>query len=279
MKTLEGLRWVVALPCEATPLIEVYKLRLVRDHPFKVYANANKSQALVVSGMGRSASAAATVFLSEYLPSIESLIFINVGIAGARDYPLGSVWRAHKVLCASTGKVWYPGAFGPRLCQSANLVTVDKPELDYPDESLFDMEAAGFFEMASKLTSLELIQSVKVISDNSKEDISEINKAKVTDWIRSGLEPLQAVTKQLVGLREAGSATRPPSEWEESISKRFRFSVTQRHQLKRTLLRYWALSESEKPVLQCMDDSKDSKEYLKKFTAHLETMPVMWGER
>lgn len=279
MSTQEGLRWVVAMPSEATAVIEAYKLRLVRDHPFKVYANANKTQALVVSGLGRAASAAATVFLSEYIPSAQPIIFLNVGIAGARDYPLGSVWRVHKVSCESTGKVWYPGAMGPRLCQSANLVTVDKPELNYPDESLFDMEAAGFFEMASKLTSLELIQSIKVVSDNSEEDISGINKARVTDWIRSGLEALEAVTQQLVSLRKAGCATLPPSEWEEKLCEKFRFSVTQRHQLKRTLLRYWALSESEKPVLQCMDDSKDSKEYLKKFTAHLETMPVMWGER
>jgi adenosylhomocysteine nucleosidase len=279
MSTQEGLRWVVAMPSEATALIDAYKLRLVRDHPFKVYANANKTQALVVSGLGRVVSAAATVFLSEYVPSARPMIFINVGIAGARDYPLGSVWRAHKVLCASTGKVWYPGALGPRVCQSANLVTVDKPELGYPDESLFDMEAAGFFEMASKLTSLELIQSLKVVSDNSKEDISGINKAKVTDWIRSGLDSLEAVTKQLENLREAGSATQPPSEWEEKLCERFRFSVTQRHQLNRAFQRYWALAETEQPVIRCMDEAKDGADYLKRFSAFLETMPVMWGER
>lgn len=279
MREQEGLRWVVAMPSEATALIETYQLRLVRDHPFKVYANENETQALVISGLGRSACAAATVFLAECTPSSQPLIFINVGIAGARDFELGSVWRAHKVTCRSTGKVWYPGALGPRVCQSANLVTVDKPELDYPDESLFDMEAAGFFEMASKLTSLELIQSVKVVSDNSKEGIAGINKQKVTEWVRSALESLETITQHLVSLRDAGSSSQPPGEWEEILCQRFRFSVTQRHQLKRTLLRYWALSEAEQPVMQCMDGVRDSKEYLKKFTAYVETMPVMWGER
>ncbi|MBT6176240.1 MAG: hypothetical protein HOI23_03265 [Deltaproteobacteria bacterium] len=279
MSGLEGLRWVVALPSEASALIEAYKLRLVREHPFKVYKNADETQALVISGLGRSASAAATVFLAECAPSNQPLIFINVGIAGARDCELGSVWRAHKVICRSTGKVWYPGALGPRQGQSANLVTVDQPELEYPDDSLFDMEAAGFFEMASKLTSLELIQSLKVISDNSKEGIAGINKAKVTQWVCATLQPLESLTKHLLNLRNTAHANLPPSEWEEKLCEKFHFSVTQRHQLTRALSRYWALSEAEQPVMQCMDDAKDGKEYLKRLSAIVETMPVMWGER
>jgi len=275
----EGFRWVLALPAEATPLIEHYKLKLVRSHPFKVYANESMTQGLVISGIGRSASAAATIFLAEFMPSHQPLVFMNVGIAGARDLALGSLWRAHKVSCRSTGKVWYPGTLTPGICGSAALVTVDQPELDYPDESLFDMEAAGFFEMASKLTTLELIQSVKIISDNSKEDIQAINKAQVIEWVRVALEGVDVIKQELESLRKVVEKREPPGDWEEKIAATLHFSVTQRHRLKRLLARYWALDESEKPVMQCLSEAKSGADYLKMFEVCLESMPVMWGER
>ena len=152
MTRYEGVRWVVALPSEAAPLIQRYRMELLCDHPFKLYGKADKTHGLVVSGIGRSASAAATVFIAERLPSDSDLIFMNLGIAGAAQLELGTIWRAHKVQARSTGKVWYPGSVTWKGCGSAGLVTVEKPELQYPGDDLFDMEAAGFFEMATKFS-------------------------------------------------------------------------------------------------------------------------------
>ena len=103
MTRYAGLRWVVALPSAASSIIERYKLQLVCDHPFKLYSDSSGSYGLVISGIGRSASAAATVFIAERLPSDAPMVFLNVGIAGAARFELGSIWRVHKVSARSTG--------------------------------------------------------------------------------------------------------------------------------------------------------------------------------
>jgi adenosylhomocysteine nucleosidase len=275
----EGLRWVIALPSEANPIIEHYKLHLVCDRPFKLYADKERNQGLVISGIGRSASAAATVFIAERMPSNSALVFINVGIAGAAQLELGTVWRAHKVSARSTGKVWYPGAMKFKECGSAGLTTVEKPELKYPGDDLFDMEAAGFFEMASKFSPLELVQSLKIISDNSQEDIQAIDKHRVKKWISDAMGVVDSFQCELIKIRDAGSDKLPPPEWEETITATFRFSVTQSHQLRTLVMRYWAMRESPEPLLSFLTESQGSKQYLKRLSDYVSTLPVEWGER
>ncbi len=274
-----GLRWVVALPSEASSIIEYYKLQLICDHPFKLYANSERNHGLVISGIGRSAAAAATVFIAERLPSESAMVFLNVGIAGSGGFQLGSVWRIHKVSARSTGKVWYPGAMKFTGCGSAGLVTVDQPELDYPGDDLFDMEAAGFFEMAAKFSPLELVQSIKIVSDNSKEDIKAINKHQVKQWIGDAMDIIDAFQLQLLKLRDIGDDGLPPSEWEQTITASFRFSVTQTHQLRALIKRYWAMTDSSGPILGLLADVQGSKEYLQRLSDYIAELPVAWGER
>ena len=279
MTQYEGLRWVVALPSEAVSIIEFYKLQLVCDRPFKLYADASRNQGLVVSGMGRSAAAAATVFIAERLPSRSAMVFINVGIAGAANFELGSVWRAHKVSSRSTGKVWYPGAMKFNECSSAGLITVEQPELNYPGDDLFDMEAAGFFEMAAKFSPLELVQSLKIVSDNSKEDITAINKKRVKQWIGDAMSIIDSFQTKLIKLRNAADDQLPPNEWEETITSTFRFSVTQTHQLRALVMRYWAMTDSSEPLFELLTRSQGSKQYLKLLSDYVGQLPVAWGER
>lgn len=279
MTSGSGLRWVVALPSEAAPLIEHYQLELVCDHPFKLYADRARDQGLVISGMGRSAAAAATVFIAERLPLDASPIFLNVGIAGAAKLKLGTIWRVHQVRARSTGKVWYPGAMKFKECGSAGLTTVEQPELEYPGDGLFDMEAAGFFEMASKFTSLELIQSLKIVSDNAEEDIQGIDKHRVKQWVRESLSVIDGFRTHVLALRETGADERPPREWEEQILDAFRFSVTQGHQLRSLISRYWALVGRADPLMDILSRAEGSKEFMAMLSDYILSQPVAWGER
>ena len=141
------------------------------------------------------------------------------------------------------------------------------------------MEAAGFFEMAAKFSPLELVQSIKVVSDNSKEDIQAINKHRVKAWIGDAMEIVDAFQLKLLELRDAGDDEFPPLEWEETITKSLRFSVTQTHQLRALIKRYWAMTENSEPLFGLLSDAQGSKQYLQLLSEYVAQLPVAWGER
>jgi hypothetical protein len=64
------------------------------------------------------------------------------------------------------------------------------------------MEAAGFYEIAVKFSSSELIQVIKIISDNTASPIASINESSVTASVTSQLSTVAAVIKQLMSIRQ-----------------------------------------------------------------------------
>ena len=60
--------WVIALRAEATPLIDVFNMKIVENKSlFPIYANEVAGHALVISGMGSIKAAAAATFLKNHL--------------------------------------------------------------------------------------------------------------------------------------------------------------------------------------------------------------------
>lgn len=279
MNRYSNLRIVVALKAEAKPIIEHFSLAPLRERPFKTYASPCGEVALVVSGMGRSACAAATVFLSETTPNHGSPSFINIGIAGGRGREIGSVWRAQKVTCQGSHKVWYPGVVGVRTLPCASLVTVDQPELSYPGDSLFDMECAGFFEMACRLTTFERIHALKVISDNEIESVEKISKERIGGWIQGAMACVDALAVAMSQLNIDSRDDTPVATWQASVAQGRHFSVTQGHQLRRLLERFWALSGDAALLERCLDGEPNGREYLQKLSNLVSELPVAWGER
>ncbi len=74
---------VIALPSEAKPLLSHYKLKAVEDScGFKIYQK--DEMALVVSGVGKSAAAAATAYLQAMTGNEPDRAWINIGMGGHR---------------------------------------------------------------------------------------------------------------------------------------------------------------------------------------------------
>ena len=84
---------------------------------------------------------------------------------------------------------------------------------------------------------------------------------------------------KLMKLRDAGDDCLPPVEWEETIKSTLRFSVTQTHQLRALVMRYWAMREDPEPLLGLLAESEGSKQYLKRLANYVSSLPVEWGER
>lgn len=237
---------VVAHGLEAKALVKM--LELERYHAsarFVEYSNSNKLR-LVVSGIGKKAMIAAVTYLGEQQASddVECRAWLNIGIAGHRDAPLGSAWLGNKITDQSSGVSAYP----PQLIEGVevgSVVTVDDPETLYPLDAAYEMEASAFYAEATKYSTAELVQVFKVISDNLENPISEIDIRSVPGLIAAQAPQLRVLVDGIsVIAQQHNSNQRLPSYYHE-ICLKIHLTVNQNLQLKRLCQRYKALGLEE----------------------------------
>ena len=230
---------VVALQAEAQPLITHFGLRC--ESPmgmFRIYRS--ESMALVVSGVGKSLSAAATGYLCGCSDGWRNAPWINIGIAGHRNVDVGELIVANKIVDQSTAHSWYPPQLVSHVVNST-LITVDKPEESYPERAAYDMEAAGFFPSATRCSTGELVQSIKVISDNPHQSIASLNARSIEQLITKNLSEIEQFINRLSELSIEIKVLPHNGSLPESWAKRWSFSVTQGHRLRRLLQRWKVL--------------------------------------
>lgn len=190
----------IALACEAKPLIRYWHLKKhPQKHPFGIYCHQHI--VLVVSGVGKLAMAGAVAYTMALFRSTRFPLLLNIGIAGHQNFDIGSIHLAHKVVDEDTGKKFYPQNLPGIGLASQTLKTRSKPDSSYDEKFLYDMEAAGFYEMAIKFSSLESIHCLKIISDNSQSSQENIDEQKVDDWIERQLPVVTEVVEQLSRVR------------------------------------------------------------------------------
>lgn len=125
---------------------------------------------------------------------------------------------------------------------------MDRPEMEGVEgDSLIEMEASGFYSIATRIATSELCQVIKVVSDDPDHSVREIRKEGVEELCSSALEqidPWLEAFRDLAAHRE-NRALPPPGfeEWRECA----RFSVTQVHQLRRLLQQWNALAGGTGP--------------------------------
>ena len=200
---LPPLNFVVALPAEAKPIAAFFDLRRQAPHgDFPLYRGASVS--LVVSGVGKAAAAAATEFLHRRVGAQDKSLWINLGIAGHGDLPIGEALLAHRITDAASGRHWCPSlVFAPPL-RTESLITLDQPAFDYEQAAAFDMEASGFFPTARRFTKPELVHCFKVVSDNRGSPAGAINGKRVSAWITQQQNTLARLLQGLNDVRESG---------------------------------------------------------------------------
>ena len=79
-----SIRWVVALKAEAEIILDEYNMNFDPEFRlFQVFRNFEKTRWLILSGIGRHNSAAATTYLYMISKASRSTSWINLGIAGS----------------------------------------------------------------------------------------------------------------------------------------------------------------------------------------------------
>jgi len=193
---------VVALQSEAQPLVRRFGLSACdRTEPFRLYQGdwQGGEVTLVVSGIGRVASAAASAYLFGRAGQPRERPWINIGIAGHREEEVGRAYLAHKISEPASASSWYPRLVFDPPVPTAEVITVDTPEETFAEPALYDMEAAGFFATASRFSRVELIHVLKVISDTRESPVERLTPAIVSGLIEQRLD---AATEVLVEARK-----------------------------------------------------------------------------
>lgn len=251
-----------ALPCEAEALLRAFRLR--EDKPaglFRSYQSACGLYRLVITGIGRLNAAAAVAWHHAVAGALPADIWLNIGIAGHRQYPLGAIYLAHKITERQSGRHWYPQLMVKTDLDRAALITLERASADYR-EALFDMEASGFYDMASRAGTAELIHSLKIVSDNAERPAGAIHAGRIRDLIAARIDKIGQFVHALQTLsRELAAVAAPPAEYQRFINH-WRFSQTERVELLR-LLRRWQLRLPEKNPLQSVEGCRTAGEILR----------------
>ncbi|MFQ5587505.1 MAG: hypothetical protein ACE5F7_01580 [Nitrospiria bacterium] len=244
---------VAALMHEARPLIERYRMSSLKGgHPYPIFGN--RQFTVIVSGIGKLASAAAVGYLHALTFKDGPSGWLNFGLAGHSDFDLGQGFTAHHVIDRGSGRSHYPLGLSAFPCPSSVLMTVDQPERSYHAHGGYDMEASGFFRAALRASTIELIHCYKVVSDNPRHPVKKMTKAAVTGFIGSRIEEMDTILSILLESVAVHRKAHAPDCDLEDILKRWHFTETQSKQLTRLLQRRRALyAKSALPQLHLTD--------------------------
>jgi hypothetical protein len=268
---------VTALACEANPIIQHYHLRKSpHGYEFPIYANETIS--LIISGMGKFAAANAVGYLQaitgqavNHVPGIaKPHCWLNVGIAGHKTMDLGTALLAHKVSDSAARQCYYPCFTFDLPCVSADVISVEQTENTYSADAAYDMEAAGFCAAASRFSSFELIHCLKIISDNQATSHQHITKHVGEELVGNQLFVIESLLREFETLLDSVSNMYFLSEDYQLLTERFRFTVTQKNQLKRLLQRWRVLENTRMTEQLSMQDFKNAKQILHGLESHLQ---------
>ncbi len=170
---------IVALPAEAKPINQHFGLKRIQpDGDYPIYRNDDIQLVLSGPGAEHAANACRSMINSgdDY--------WINIGIAGHPTAAVGELFQANRVVDHTTGKHWN------LRCQhqlQSPLITVDGAVTDYPENALYDMEAAGITSLRAERNQLSHIIILKIVSDNLQNPTTQITGRLVKSLINSQL--------------------------------------------------------------------------------------------
>lgn len=242
------IHFICAFYSEAKPLIDHYKLHKQKDpHPFKIYSNHKNNTSLTISGLGKTASAAAVCYSYSTLNATNTDAWINVGLAGHGSAEIGELVMAHTIRDKATDQTWYPSFAFLFNHQTSECQTVDTPSTEY-GHHLIDMEASGFYQSSIRFSIYELIHVIKVVSDNNRESLKKIDKQKATNLIQDQVFNIVEISAQIKSLADEYSSTQAKPKHFQSFLSQWHFTKTQEVQLEKQLRRWDVLKPDEKPL-------------------------------
>ena len=263
-----------ALSCEAQPLIQHFKLSQLKQFDlFRIFQSKDKEISLTITGVGKLNAASAVSYHHACFNTSASDIWLNIGVAGHKNLNVGDILIVNKITDEHDGTHWYPQIVFTPPCESTNLITLDKASTDYQD-SLFDMEASAFYQMAIRLGTAELIHCLKIVSDNTEQSAATVNADKVKKIITTQISTIESIIECLTPLAtEISEIIAEPEHYQCFIDK-WHFTQSEKIQLSR-LLRQWAVRFPDEDPMQAAIEDKKGKQVLISLNEKIKNMEFM----
>jgi adenosylhomocysteine nucleosidase len=265
------MNFVVALKAEAGPLIEFFKLSKQSSEELPLFTNDNHR--LVLSGPGKELSAKATAFLRNRFP-LPNQAWLNFGLAGHGSLPVGKIFLANRILDKQE-RAFYPTQCLKHKLESSALRTCSFPLSGYPEAIGFDMEASAFCKTASPFSIRELIQVIKVVSDNPDYPVDTFDRSSAGALIEKSLPSLLPVVDQLETIAKKIELPMGLKEHIDSVFSLHPFSETQCHQIRKLLTHAHALGASKKDTLQLVMEATSEKQAISNLSNSLENHRIL----
>lgn len=257
------IHFFCALRCEASTLIEHYKLFYLRGSQFfGIYVNKDNTISLTVTGIGKLSAAAAVMYNYTILESKPADVWLNVGIAGHADHSIGDIYVSNKIEDSASGKTWFPQLVTDTDIPSENLLTLDRPSTNYV-EVMFDMEASGFFSTVTRFATSELTHSIKIISDNREKPAGKMSEDGIRKLVESNITRIVNFAKDLEILSSIIVKEKILPDDLNLILEQWHFSQYQRNQLEQLLHRWHLLLPDLSPIASISPSCKNAKTVLK----------------
>jgi len=249
----------LALPCEAKPIIKHFGLKKLTAVPcFAIFCNENIC--LTISGPGKTAMAAAVAYSQALLGNSVNTIFLNIGIAGHKTHIPGKIFCIDKISDEDSNKNFYPQLTANIPCPTQPLLTVSKASGYYRKNCLQDMEGSAFFETAIRFTTSELIQCLKIVSDNENSGIEQINPPQVTQLINTGIVSMENLILELSKLAIEINSNEANHLYIQ-LEDRWRLSSSNRRKLKSLLFNWQIITDNSDLPLDILN-CKTGKDFL-----------------
>ncbi|MGK5595373.1 MAG: hypothetical protein ACSNEK_08455 [Parachlamydiaceae bacterium] len=266
---------ITALGCEAEPLIDHFGLQR-KESMSRFSLFENETTMLAVCGVGKNKVATAIGYLYGLHP-YRYHSWLNIGIAGHAEHEIGQGFCIQKLTDQSTKINYYPIFLDPPPAPTANLLTVDKPEKEFVHDSLCDMEGSSFFAAASHFSTVELIHSFKVISDNAKHSFEKLDKKMVSSLIGEQLGPISLLTTHL---KTTASKLESIAQFQEQDLSLFflhwHFTSTQKHLLKRILQKWQAIEPNKSIWDSTLDKLSKTASVLEYLEEKINSLPLVF---
>jgi adenosylhomocysteine nucleosidase len=232
-----------ALMSEAKALIRYFSLKpydLLGAYPIW----GNERIFLVVTGVGKvAAGAGLTYLLAKKEANLPLTGALNIGLAGHKNLPIGSLVLAEKVSEKNSERSFFPPLLLDFEGFTKEIITLDAPSDQYEKDALFDMESAGFFQAASKFIPSEFIHSIKIISDNETFSWKNLSEKKLFSLFDPNLPSIEKVIENLFLLKEKEKKFQkePLSEEVNRFFQKWHFTRTEKVMLQDILYKLFSL--------------------------------------
>ena len=235
-----------ALELEAGPIIEKLNLKKNTDHHlYNVYTGGDF--ALIVTGVGKIASAMATTYIMTTLGVPDFIV--NVGIA-AGDTGSG-IYLANRITDLGSDRSVYPSMLVDIDLPEKPLLTSDRVIEDHSIKQgyIYDMEGFGFYMAASKFMTNDRIFLIKCISDIGAIE-GRVDREAIENSIKENSSKAADVIKELTLIKPKAETTIVDEARFNAFADYYLMSATSRSDLLKLLSYANSIGRDSRYLLQ-----------------------------